>query len=427
MMTKVFTNRHAFGLMLIGVLALSACKREYDSPPLNEIPVGQILTVQELRDLFVGDAITFTEAYSVYGVITADEQNGNLYRNIYLQDGDAAINLRLQTPGGVYQGDSVRVYLPGTILSSFSGMLQLDNVSQIDNIIKQATNVPFEPTTVAVNEITPALQGRLIRLENVEFVGGELGETYADAINQSSVNRTLTDCDGNTVIVRSSGFANFANLTIPEGNGSFVAIVGQFNDDMQLYIRNLDEVQLTGERCTPGGNGGGGEGSYLFKDFQDENLTSGGWINYQVASSPGNHVWEVSDQGSTGNFYGVASGWDGSSSSQTELWLISPAVDLSSATAPGLSFRNARNFSGPSLQLMISTDYDGSSSPAEQGTWEDYTLFMSWSTGGFQWTDSGVLPLTNFVGQSNVRIAYRYTSTTQSATWEVDDILITEY
>jgi len=52
---------------------------------------------------------------------------------------------------------------------------------------------------------------------------------------------------------------------------------------------------------------------------------------------------------------------------------------------------------------------------------------LGWSTGGFQWTDSGVLPMTNFVGQSNVRIAFKYTSTNQSATWEVDDILITEY
>lgn len=427
MKATIYTNRLLAAFFLIGVVTLSACKREYDSPPLNELPVGQILTVQQLRDLFAGEAITFTEEYSVYGVITADEQNGNLYRNIYLQDGDAAINLRLQTPGGVYEGDSVRVYLPGTILNVFSGMMQLDNVSQIDNIVKQATNVPFAPKTVTINEITPAIQGQLIRLENVEFVGGELGQPYADAITQSSVNRTLTDCNGNTVIVRSSGFANFANLTIPEGNGSFVAIVGQFNDDMQLYIRNLDEVQLTGERCTGGGGGGGGDDAYLFKDFQDENLASGGWLNYQVTSTPENHVWEVSDQGSTGNFYAVASGWDGSSSSQTELWLVSPAVDLSAATAPGLSFRNARNFSGPALQVMISTDYDGTSSPAEQGTWEDYTLFLGWSTGGFQWTDSGVLPLTNFVGQSNVRIAFKYTSTNQSATWEVDDILITEY
>jgi hypothetical protein len=428
-MKRTFQPLIFFTALAVVTIAFSGCKREYDTPPERILPVGQILTIQELRDMYQGEALTFSDddAYSVFGVVTGDEQNGNLYRNIYIQDGEAALNLRLQTPGGMYQGDSVRVYLPGTTLNIFSGMMQLDNVSVIDNVIKQKTGVWVEPTVVQITDITPELQGRLIKLENVEFVGGELGQPFADAINQASVNRNLTNCDGNTIIVRSSGFANFANQIIPEGNGSFVAIVGQFNNDMQLYIRNMDEVLLNNPRCTSGGGGGGGDDDYLFKDFQDQSLTSGGWMNYQVISDPGNHNWTVSDNGSPGNFYAIASGWNNGSSSQTELWLISPPVDLSEANAPGLTFRNARNFSGPALLLMISTDYDGSSDPSQQGTWEDFTLFMSWSTGGFTWTDSGVLPLTNFIGQSNVRIAFRYTSTTQSATWEVDDIRITEY
>lgn len=418
-----------FSATLLAMIALFTvgCKREIDTPPERVLPVGQILTIQELRDMYQGEAITFTEEYSVFGVVTADEQNGNLYRNIYIQDGEAALNLRLQSAGGLYQGDSVRVYLPGTVLNIFSGMMQLDNVSVIDNVVKQKTGVVIEPISVTVNEITPELQGWLVRLDNVEFVGSELGQPFADAINQSSVNRNLTDCNGNTVLVRSSGFANFANMVIPEGNGSFTAVVGQFNDDMQLYIRDMNEVLLNGERCTGGGGNGGGEDDYLFKDFQDENLTSSGWINYQVSSSPGNHNWGVSDQGSAGNWYAIASGWDGSSASQTELWLISPPVDLSEATSPGLSFRNARNFGGPSLQLMISTDYDGNSDPSQQGTWQEYTLSVAWSTGGFDWVDSGVLPMTPFAGSSNVRVAFKYTSTTQAATWEVDDIRITEY
>lgn len=427
MMNPRFNTPISAVVLALVTLFTVGCKREIDTPPERVLPVGQILTIQQLRDMYQGEAITFTEEYSVFGVVTADEQNGNLFRNIYIQDGEAALNIRLQASGGMYQGDSVRIFLPGTTLNIFSGMMQLDNVSTIDNIVKQKTGVVIEPLAVNMNDITPELQGWLVRLENVEFVGSDLGQTYADAINQSSMNRTLTDCDGNTVLVRTSGFSNFANMIVPEGNGSFIAVIGQFNNDMQLYIRNVNEVQLDAPRCTGGGSGGGGDDDYLFKDFQDQSLTSGGWMNYQVTSSPGNHNWGVSNQGSPNNWYGVASGWDGSSASQTELWLISPAVDLSDAAAPGLTFRNARNFGGPSLQLMISTDYDGSSDPSQQGTWQEYTLSVAWSTGGFSWVESGVLPLTPFVGSSNVRVAFKYTSTTQAATWEVDDIRITEY
>lgn len=102
-------------------------------------------------------------------------------------------------------------------------------------------------------------------------------------------------------------------------------------------------------------------------------------------------------------------------------------MDLSNAETPGLSFKNAKNFTGPPLKLLISTDYDGSSDPSVQGTWTDYTNFVSWSIGSFLWTNSGIIPMTNFNGESNVHVAFKYTSTTSaSATWEVDVILLDE-
>src|SRR5690606_2049372 len=202
------------------------------------------------------------EDYSVYAVVTADETSGNLYRNIYVQDDSAAINLRLQNPGGLYEGDRIRIYLPGTVLSKYQGMLQLDSVDVDRNVVKQETNVHVEPKNVTVNEITPELQGHLIRLDSVEFTAGELGQTYSDPVGQTNQNRMLTDCEGNLVIVRTSGYANFAGTPIPYGNGSIVAVVGQFGGDMQLFIRDISEVEMEGERCTAGG-----PGTYLYKDF----------------------------------------------------------------------------------------------------------------------------------------------------------------
>lgn len=42
-------------------------------------------------------------------------------------------------------------------------------------------------------------------------------------LNQTTVNRTLTDCNTN-VIVRNSGYANFAGDPLPSGNGSFISV-----------------------------------------------------------------------------------------------------------------------------------------------------------------------------------------------------------
>ncbi len=162
----------------------------------------------------------------------------------------------------------------------------------------------------------------------------------------------------------------------------------------------------------------------LFKDFQDGELTSFGWMNHQVVSSPGDHNWSVSDAGSPGDYYAVMSAWNGSSVSETDVWLVSPLVDFSGITNPVLSFRNARNFAGNQLQLLVSSDYDGTSLPALSGNWVDLTANAFWSTGGFAWASSGSISLAQFAGANAVHIAFRYTSTSQSPTWQIDDIVV---
>lgn len=426
--TPAFSFKALAIFALVAIVITSGCKREYDSPPERTLPIGSVLTLQELRNLYVNQPVRFRGDSSVYAVVTADESSGNLYRNIFVQAGEAAINLRLNTPGGLYQGDSIRIYLPGTLLSMYQGMMQLDSVDVDNNIVKLATNVHVAPKLVTVNEVTPDIQGQLIQLDNVEFALSSLCQTYADAVGQNSVDRTITNCQNQNLIVRTSGYANFAGETVPSGNGSLVAIVGQFNNTMQLTIRNINEVNMTGDRCTQGIVC---DELYLYKTFNDGSLTSGGWKTKVVQSTPLPHNWETSSAGSNNpdGIYASVSGHNGDQTySDTELWLISPSVDLSNAQSPGLSFKNAKNYGGPALQLMISSDYDGTSDPSQQGTWIDYTGYASWSIGAFSWTNSGIIPMTVVNGESNVHVAFKYTSTSGggAATWEIDVIVLDE-
>jgi hypothetical protein len=223
------------------IFVTSCVKKEWDEPPITTIPVGNILTVQDLMDTFNNVPIKFTEDFSVYGVITADDKSGNLYRNFYLQDATGAILLRTLFSGGLSEGDSVRVALKGITLTQYSGMMQLDSVNVDKNVIKQATEKFVQPQTVTMQQVLTdqSLIGKLIKLENVEFATAELGFTFANAALLQTLNRTLVDCDGNSVIVRTSGYANFANSVLPSGNGSLIAILGVFNDDKQLMVECL--------------------------------------------------------------------------------------------------------------------------------------------------------------------------------------------
>ena len=105
-------------------------------------------------------------------------------------------------------------------------------------------------------------QSRLVKLNDVEF--SELGLTYADAVNLSTGSRLLSDCNGNTVSVRTSGYANFADDTLPSGNGSIIGIFTIYNSEKQFVIRDINEVLLDSSRCNAGGGGTGEEVATFF-------------------------------------------------------------------------------------------------------------------------------------------------------------------
>ena len=401
-------------------LSLFACKREYDSPPLNQLPENGIISIAQLRSMayphkFVGDT-------SIFGVITMDEQTGNIYKNVYIQDtSGAGMNLRLLSSGGVIQGDSVRVSLKGTILTQFDGMLQLDSVDVDDNIVTQSTGNIVEPKTVTIAEINSSIQAQLIRLEGVEFSGMDVGGTWADGDNQASLNRMLVNCFGDEVIVRTSGYANFANEVIPSDNGSIIGVVGQYNTDMQLYIRTPLEAQMADPRCTA---------SYLlYKDFDDGSTTSGGWGSFWTGTNANGTnwgEWEI-----FGGNVASASNFEFASFTNyaCESWLVSPSVNLTGTTLPILTFDNVTRYSGPGLELYVSTDYDGSSDPALQGTWTNITSSVpNWDVDSGDWTfvPSGTIDLSPYIS-SNTYIAFKYIgSNVDGATWEIDNIIIQE-
>lgn len=399
------------GIIIGAVAVLSSCKKEYDTPPLTSIPETPGITIDSLRTWqeSVGGLISIDEELSVYGVITMDETDGNIYKNVYLQDATGAINVRILSGGGLYQGDSVRIYLNGTILNKYNGILQLDSVDVDNNVVKLDSDVDFAPLVTTIDQITPAIESQLVKLENVQFVAYEIGNTYADKDGLQSVNILLEDCSGNTIIVRTSGYAAFADELIAAGNGSLTAIVSHFNGtELQLYIRSFDEIDMTGTRCP---------GIVFTKTFDDDVLLSGGWSEVKVT---GTTAWETSTAGGAATPYASISNWNGSVNVATENWLISPLIDLTPYSAPTLSFDNAKNYSGPVLEVLVSVNY--ANGDPNVATWTSLTPALS--SGSWAWVNSGELSLAAFL-YPDVRIAFKYTgSTSDGSTWEIDNVKI---
>ncbi|MFT5601438.1 MAG: hypothetical protein ACI9N1_001682 [Flavobacteriales bacterium] len=409
---------------LVGTMALGvvSCERKYDQPPVETIPEGNIIDIATLKGMHTGTDLSIQDELSLYGVITTDETSGNFYKVAFIEDGTEAINMRLQSAGGLYVGDSVRVYLKGTVLTNYNGLLQLDSVDVDKNIIKQATNVAFAPTVYNMQNVTGALQSRLVTIENVEFSAADLGSTWADPVTQFSENKTLTDCNGNTILVRTSGYANFAGDMIPQGNGSITGVVSVFGSDVQLFIRTPSEVVFPGARCTGGGtvvcdpvNGF----TETFTSFSSGNTVSD--FCWETQATVGSISWLVND--ASGNNYAVGSIL-GTSDSSNEMWMVSP--EIQSAGTDALTFLSAKQgWNHDGLTVHYSTNYTGNAATA---TWTPLTATYATSTDvDDAWVGSGSVDLSAVSGMYHIGFKYAASgSGGMTTTYKVDNVTITQ-
>ncbi len=155
--------------------------------------------------------------------------------------------------------------------------------------------------------------------------------------------------------------------------------------------------------------------------IESENFNNG-WGNWTRVNVGGSQEWEIDDiHGIDDTPCAKCSGYDGSSSNANEDWLISPSMNFDNYSSEVLIFHTADAYDGPALEALISNDYDGSDPTTASWT----PLTFETSSGYFDWISSGEIDISGING-SSVFVAFKYTSTSaESATWEVDDILIT--
>jgi hypothetical protein len=408
---------------IIICFALSACQKKADVPPLTLLSAGSINTVNQLKGIatctnsckkrFSGDSY-------LIGIVLADELLGNFNKEVYLRDrhGEGAIRLSfLSSKSTFFVGDSLRILLKGfdVNINSSTGMLEIDSIDHEKHVVKFGKGPAPAPLPLVLSQLTSTQPYShyycdLVQISGVGFVSTDTNQVWADAVNQSASGRLLQDCGGNQVLVKTSYNAHFAAQKTPTGTGSIIGIATAYGSSNQLIIRHPAEVRMNGPACS----------IYLKKDFNDLSLSSGGWSQAVVTNTA--VIWTASSFGNS--TFAKISGYIGSNTN-SENWLISPAINLGASTNPVLSFQTAAKYSGTPLEVWLSSDY--SSGLPASANWTQLGGFsLSPSSGNYVWTPSGNIPLTAF-RQNGIRIAFKYRSTTSgSTTYEVDDIYVRE-
>ncbi|MDE3252655.1 MAG: choice-of-anchor J domain-containing protein [Bacteroidota bacterium] len=401
-----------------------SCQKNWDEPPVYTGPDETAnFTIGALRLMhFPGNFEKITEDRFIEGIVVADDQSDNFYKSVLIQDSTGAITLRLDG-FGLYAdypvGRKLLVKLKGLWLGDYGNMLQLGiGVDRSNQVYPELLPIPkplfgrylvpkslqnsLAPVKVTIADLSDSLQGCLIELANMEFTPNDTAKPFADAVNQVSVNRTVKSCDGQSIYLRTSGFARFAGIKTPRGNGRITAIYSVFNTAKQLIIRDTSDLQMTGLRCT------GTQAKQIFsEDFEHstpgipiqiagwKNLPETGDVYYSGKSFNGNNYAEISAF-ATGKPTVIS-------------WLVLPRIDLNNSTDEVLFFDSKDGFdNGGDLQLLVSSNYDGSEAPWKARWTNLKPVFSKGSVSGIaaNWVSSGKISLKGLSGK--VSLAFRY-------------------
>ena len=156
----------------------------------------------------------------------------------------------------------------------------------------------------------------------------------------------------------------------------------------------------------------------FYEDFDD------GLGVFMAYNAYGDQEWhQGTHQGTT---YANMNGYAEGAAHQNEDWLIG-FVEIPNGISFNeiwVDFSTAMKFEGDPLRVAISTDYDGISDPSDF-EWEDLTDAFDYSTGNYEWVESGAFDVADIVAGHSFYIAFIYTSNDESAaSWEIDYVRV---
>lgn len=400
------------GLLMLFVFA---CNREPLPPPE---PVVNRISVSGLRMLFEKGINTVDTNVYVQGTITLTPELGNVPAFIaYLQDSTAGICLTVSGENSFAMNSEVKILCRGGSFTSFNGLLQFGDISIADQSeLVKLNGTPPSPVEATLGEL---LQGN----HQAEYVMVK-GVQFKDPGTFSGT-KILTDCSSQIEVYTRSD-ATFSSISLPIGNGTIKGIASVYGSK-QLLLREASEQDMKGTRCGPVSS------IFLTQDFSTlgkyaDVSTLQGWKTFAEAGGKSWYGNEVSSK----KWIQATAYNSGQASVIT--WMITPALDLTRAEKPYISFESANGYdNGATLELFISTDYMGSATPwASHWTKLAFTLPASTSSGYSQFASSGQIDLSPFKG-GPVYVAWLYkgadpagNASDKTTTWEVDNIVAAE-
>lgn len=401
-----------FGILFL-VLTFSACNHwegpefqtpVYDGPAANHT-IADIKAMHPNLGTGSQDSITtWDEPFIVKAVVVSSDQGGNCYKYLTVQDETGGIEISIDR-SGIYNdypvGQTIYIDCRGLIVGDYHNKYQIGwkyngsvgriHANALDRYLHKDglpdLSHPFVANPIVVtgaNELTADNVNCLVKIDGCTFDSKYHGQQLAD--NDFTLDREVY-IGGQTVIVRTSNYANFRNIVI-DANKQYClyGILSVYNSEYQLTLRTKEDVQFAST-----------VENVLVKEltFNANSLSSGEWM-----LSPNNDSWKY--QTMSGNEFV----YHNTSSANCDDWLISPEITINDLSGVLLYLDHQNTVAGSLAnyyQVYYSTTYQGGA--FNESEWTAFNPNINYFPSSFDLSNALDASV---IGSSTFRIALRY-------------------
>jgi DNA/RNA endonuclease YhcR with UshA esterase domain len=224
----------------------------------------------------------------IKGIVTGNDEEGNIYNSLYIQDNTAAIAISI-SQSGLYAalpvGQEILIELQGLYVGAYGKQPQIGTTytnpnkegatPQVGRMSRYIWKDHYKLIgTVAGKEAVPievkwnfnSLDiskdcGKLITLKGVSLADADGKAVFAPTdhpnITANCVNRFIAGV--NNVAVRTSTYADFAKAVMPTGLVDITGVATRFKDTWQILMRRSSDITASSTEpapvATPSGSG----------------------------------------------------------------------------------------------------------------------------------------------------------------------------
>lgn len=390
---------------------------------------------------------TVTEDEVIHGWVVSSDESGNIYKALYIMDeSGAGLTISLNKTN-LYRdypiGQEIVLHMKGYCVGKYAGQqqigapyyyaaqnvweatfLSLEQWEQMAVVKGDPDPERVEPLEVTIadlanhtdSETQLRYQGALVHLSGVKFAEADGETTFSNP--GATTNRVITDADDNSMIVRTSNYANFCNDVLPSGEVDITGVLTYYASrngvpgTWQIYLRDRDDV-VGGEILPPAP---ADTVTSLDEGFDVALPTD--WRNMKVS---GDRKWYQAIY--AGNGYAVVTGFNGLEP-PFEAWLITPPLDIEHAENPILTFRTqvkAYNSTTTVFEVYLLNNIDPTQATIIERL--DPVLATAVPTGYSDWAESGDVDLSRWAdGVYCIGFCYKSPMANNYATWCLDDV-----